>query len=244
MTSFTSARVSLKLAGTSLATAEVLAFQAAHAAARDAVHASMDAQAIALECTARGWPSLRVHSAAPDRATYLRRPDLGRKLQTQQAFSLPESFDLAVILADGLSALAIHRHALELWARLSALLNEAAWHCSPMILVEQGRVAIGDEIGAMLNASMSLVLIGERPGLSAADSLGAYITWNPVVGKTDAERNCISNIRPAGLAYDEAAQRIFALLTEARSRKLTGVQLKEMTNSKVCQKVAREGIEC
>jgi ethanolamine ammonia-lyase small subunit len=232
---FTSARVALARAGNSLSTAEVLAFQAAHAAARDAVHWRMDAQALALECKARGWPSVTLQSAAPDRATYLRRPDLGRKLKLGQELGVPHAagkdtegeYDLAIILADGLSALAIHRHALELWARLLPLLDPDNWHCSPLILVEQGRVAIGDEIGEKLHAALSLVLIGERPGLSAADSLGAYLTWNPVTGRTDAERNCISNIRPAGLHYDQAAQRIFVLLTQARSRQLTGVLLKE-----------------
>ena len=232
---FTSARVALARAGNSLSTAEVLAFQAAHAAARDAVHWRMDAQALALECKARGWPSVTLQSAAPDRATYLRRPDLGRKLKLGQELGVPHAagkdtegeYDLAIILADGLSALAIHRHALELWARLLPLLDPDNWHCSPLILVEQGRVAIGDEIGEKLHAALSLVLIGERPGLSAADSLGAYLTWNPVTGRTDSERNCISNIRPAGLHYDQAAQRIFVLLTQARSRQLTGVLLKE-----------------
>ena len=232
---FTSARVALARAGNSLSTAEVLAFQAAHAAARDAVHWRMDAQALALECKARGWPSVTLQSGAPDRATYLRRPDLGRKLKLGQELGVPHAagkdtegeYDLAIILADGLSALAIHRHALELWARLLPLLDPDNWHCSPLILVEQGRVAIGDEIGEKLHAALSLVLIGERPGLSAADSLGAYLTWNPVTGRTDAERNCISNIRPAGLHYDQAAQRIFVLLTQARSRQLTGVLLKE-----------------
>jgi ethanolamine ammonia-lyase small subunit len=232
---FTSARVALARAGNSLSTAEVLAFQAAHAAARDAVHWRMDAQALALECKARGWPSVTLQSAAPDRATYLRRPDLGRKLKLGQELGVPHAagkdtegeYDLAIILADGLSALAIHRHALELWARLLPLLDPDNWHCSPLILVEQGRVAIGDEIGEKLHAALSLVLIGERPGLSAADSLGAYLTWNPVTGRTDAERNCISNIRPAGLHYDQAAKRIFVLLTQARSRQLTGVLLKE-----------------
>jgi len=227
--------VALARAGNSLSTAEVLAFQAAHAAARDAVHWRMDAQALALECKARGWPSVTLQSAAPDRATYLRRPDLGRKLKLGQELGVPHAagkdtegeYDLAIILADGLSALAIHRHALELWARLLPLLDPDNWHCSPLILVEQGRVAIGDEIGEKLHAALSLVLIGERPGLSAADSLGAYLTWNPVTGRTDAERNCISNIRPAGLHYDQAAQRIFVLLTQARSRQLTGVLLKE-----------------
>jgi ethanolamine ammonia-lyase small subunit len=189
----------------------------------------MDTHALELECRARGWASLTLQSAAPDRATYLRRPDLGRALKVGQALGLPAPYDLTIILADGLSALAIHRHALELCARLLPLLDQANWHVSPLILVEQARVAVGDEIGEKLHAAISLVLIGERPGLSAADSLGAYLTWNPVPGRTDAERNCVSNIRPAGLDYEDAAQRIFLLLTAARSRQLTGVALKEST---------------
>jgi ethanolamine ammonia-lyase small subunit len=195
----------------------------------------MDTHALELECRARGWATITLQSAAPDRATYLRRPDLGRQLKVGQlcdlgskAFSLPAPYELAIILADGLSALAIHRHALELCTRLLPLLEQANWNVSPLILVEQARVAIGDEIGEKVHAAMSLVLIGERPGLSAADSLGAYLTWNPIPGRTDAERNCISNIRPAGLDYEEAAQRIFLLLTAARSRQLTGVSLKEV----------------
>jgi ethanolamine ammonia-lyase small subunit len=226
--------VALARAGTSLSTAEILAFQSVHAAARDAVHWKMDTHALEQECRVRGWQSLTLQSAAPDRITYLRRPDLGRRLGVGQlcdlgskAFSLPVRSDLTIILADGLSALAIHRHALELCARLLPLLEQANWRVSPLILVEQARVAIGDAIGEKMQASLSLVLIGERPGLSAADSLGAYLTWNPVPGRTDAERNCISNIRPAGLDYVEAAQRIFLLLTAARSLRLTGVALKE-----------------
>lgn len=223
--------MALARAGTSLSTAEILAFQSAHAAARDAVHWKMDTHALELECKSRGWESVTLQSAAPDRATYLRRPDLGRQLKAGQSFTLPASYDLTIILADGLSALAIHRHALELYARLQPLLEQNNWHCSPLILVEQARVAIGDEIGAKLHASIALVLIGERPGLSAADSLGAYLTWNPVPGRTDAQRNCISNIRPAGLDYEDAARRIFLLLTAARSRRLTGVALKEVSGA-------------
>ena len=135
--------------------------------------------------------------------------------------------ELAIVVADGLSALAVHRHALPLLDLLTRRLNAEGWRQSPLIAVEQGRVAIGDEIGARLKAKIVLVLIGERPGLSSPDSLGAYLTWEPRVGRTDAERNCISNIRPEGLGYEQAAGRIFALLMEARRRQLTGVGLKE-----------------
>ena len=131
------------------------------------------------------------------------------------------------MLVDGLSALAVHRHALAVLEALIPLLDGAGWARSQIVLVEQGRVAIGDEIGERLGAKMALVLIGERPGLSSPDSLGAYLTWEPRIGRTDAERNCISNIRPEGLSYELAARRIFSLMVEARRRQLTGVALKE-----------------
>jgi ethanolamine ammonia-lyase small subunit len=236
---FTMARVALARTGTSLATREVLAFQAAHAAARDSVHLAMDAQALELECEARGWPAVTTQSAASDRGVYLRRPDLGRKLASQERLPKGAPYEVAVVIADGLSALAVHRHALALCSCLFARLEEAGWRRSPLVFVEQGRVAIGDEIGEALQAEMSLVLIGERPGLSAADSLGAYLTWLPRPGRTDAERNCISNIRPGGLGYEEAADRIFFLMRAARGRKLTGVQLKEGSEAAVMPVVNR-----
>jgi len=185
----------------------------------------MDAPALELECQTRCWSSMTLQSAAPDRGIYLRRPDLGRSLSPlsrEHLETCPGPFDLALIIADGLSALAVHRHALELCSHLLNLLYRADWKCSPILLVQQGRVAIGDEIGEILQAAMSLVLIGERPGLSAADSLGAYLTWHPQLGRTDAERNCVSNIRPTGLDYDAAAKRTFLLLTAARTRQRTG----------------------
>lgn len=230
LSDFTMARVSLQRAGNSLATREVLAFQLAHAQARDAVAMTLDVRSFAIECEARGWPVEILSSAASDHSTYLRRPDLGRSLCHESRNRLrpsPSRLDLAIVISGGLSALAVQRHALPLLDALIPLLNAAAWTQSPLYLVERGRVAIGDEIGELLRASLVMVLIGERPGLSSPDSLGAYLTWSPAPGKTDAERNCISNIRPEGLGYSAAARRIFALLAESRQRRLSGVTLKE-----------------
>jgi ethanolamine ammonia-lyase small subunit len=226
----TMARVGLERAGNSLATREVLAFQLAHARARDAVAMTLDLRGFKLESEALGWPVTLLSSAAPDRAAYLRRPDLGRRLSEESRGRLApgsRALDLAVVVADGLSALAVQRHALPLIDQLAPLLDDAGWARSPLLVVERGRVAIGDEIGQRLNASLVLLLIGERPGLSSPDSLGAYLTWHPAPGRTDAERNCISNIRPEGLGYREAAHRLFVLLSAARTRQLAGVNLKE-----------------
>ena len=174
-------------------------------------------------------PALRLHSAAADRKTYLQRPDLGRSLDEASRATLAglqsERRELALIVADGLSALAVERHAAPLLRELVRGLE--GWRLAPICVVEQGRVAIGDEIGAALNAQLCVVLIGERPGLSSPDSLGAYITWQPRPGRTDAERNCISNIRAEGLGYQQAAAQLRFYLNEARRRQLTGVALKE-----------------
>ncbi len=228
--SLTPARVGLGRTGVSQQTADQLDFQRAHAQARDAVHARLDAPSLASALGAlTGGPVLRLHSAAVDRPTYLQRPDLGRRLDETSRAALAASasgpFDLSVIVADGLSALAVERH-------ISPLLQEwlpqlDGWLRAPLVVVEQGRVAIGDEIGATLGAALSVVLIGERPGLSSPDSLGAYITWDPRPGRTDAERNCISNIRAEGLSYSQAARQLTWYLNEARRRRLTGIALKD-----------------
>jgi len=210
---FTPARVAQGRTGCSLPTREWLDFQLAHAKARDAVHTALDARMLALELGA-----ITLHSAAPDRATYLRRPDLGRRLCRESRDVLAGTrADTVYVVADGLSALAVHRHAPELLRRLQP---------APVFIVEQGRVAVGDEIGELLGAVLVLILIGERPGLSSPDSLGAYLTWNPRIGRTDAERNCVSNIRTEGLSYDAAANQIQLLMAESRQRKLSGVRLK------------------
>jgi ethanolamine ammonia-lyase small subunit len=231
----TPARVGLGRTGVSLATQEVLDFQRCHALARDAVHARLDAASMArLLGAIAGGSVYRLHSAAADRTTYLQRPDLGRKLNDAGRRLLaeraqPGPFDLALIVADGLSALAVERHAAALVEELMPLIrnrNGEGWRLAPVCVVEQGRVAIGDEIGAALGAQLAVVLIGERPGLSSPDSLGAYITWEPRPGRTDAERNCISNIRAEGLSYAQAAEQLKVMLNAARSRQLTGVRLK------------------
>ncbi len=214
----TAARIALGRAGHSLPTRELLAFQLAHAKARDAVWRSLDPTAFA----ARG--PIYLHSAVHDRTEYLRRPDLGRKLDGESAAKIVKGdWDAAIVIADGLSAIAVHRNA---DALLDALLPKLTdWKIAPICVVEQGRVAIGDEIGERLGAAMAIVLIGERPGLSSPDSLGAYLTWSPRVGRTDAERNCVSNIRTGGLAPELAAVRIALVMNAARERRLTGVNL-------------------
>jgi ethanolamine ammonia-lyase small subunit len=225
----TPARVGLGRTGVSQQTQDLLEFQRAHARARDAVHARMEtATLVASLAAASGVEALALHSAAQDRTTYLQRPDLGRRLdETSRALICEQGsgFDLALVVADGLSALAVERHAAPLVSELRPCLED--WRLAPVCVVEQGRVAIGDEIGAALGAALSVVLIGERPGLSSPDSLGAYITWDPRVGRTDAERNCISNIRAEGLSYEQAAAQLGLYLHEARRRKLTGVALKD-----------------
>ena len=224
----TPARVALGRAGDSLPTTELLSFQLAHAQARDAVHAELDSASLALELQQRALEAVVVASAARDRATYLRRPDLGRKLAEESRNRLSKHEnppDAVFVLADGLSALAVHRHAVALLDALLPQLSAPDWRIGPIVIVQQGRVAIGDEIGELLRASLAVVLIGERPGLTSPDSLGVYLTWQPKPGRTDAERNCISNIRAEGLSYADAADRLRLLMSESRSRKLSGVWL-------------------
>lgn len=243
---FTNARIGLGRAGVSLPTAEMLAFQLSHARARDAVHVPLDVDALcrqlrALPVLANEPSPLRLHSQAADRITYLQRPDLGRSLNeaSRERLSAPQpaataaepGYDLAIIIVDGLSSLAVQSNAAPFVEQLLGQLqrDEQAWTLAPISVVEQGRVAIGDDIGERLNARAALVLIGERPGLSSPDSLGLYLTWQPRAGLNDANRNCISNIRPAGLGYAEAAGRALYLLREARRLQLSGVQLKDRT---------------
>jgi ethanolamine ammonia-lyase small subunit len=267
----TPARIALARTGSSITTRDTLDFTLAHAQARDAVHAALSLPTLLAELHARNLSVLTVKSAAPDRATYIRRPDLGRVLsaaaRTQLSASASSTKDtaprLTLILADGLSALATDRHALPLLDALLPLLNVASgmqmvsecvddnaancvakldsrslvpnqdstpsadWQLTPIVLAEQARVALGDEIGQALGASLTLMLLGERPGLSAADSLGAYITWAPAPGRTDAQRNCVSNIRTGGLDPTAAAHRIAFYLHEARRQQLTGTALKD-----------------
>lgn len=224
---FTDARIALGRAGASLPTSAHLAFQLAHAQARDAVHLALDVPLLVQEI---GQPCLLLHSAAADRTTYLQRPDLGRQLDAaSRDVLMPGQHDLAFVIADGLSAHAIMQNAAPFLALVLAQAASENWSVAPLCIVEQGRVAIGDEIAERLGARMVVVLIGERPGLSAPDSMGLYLTWQPRTGLTDASRNCISNVRPAGLRYAEAAGKLHYLLAEAFRRRLSGVALKDET---------------
>ncbi|MDD3935456.1 ethanolamine ammonia-lyase subunit EutC [Rhodoferax sp.] len=235
---FTDARIALGRAGRSLPTAAHLAFQLAHAEARDAVQLPLDAHGMQADLQGLGRPTMRLHSQATSRAMYLQRPDLGRRLDAASLQALAEwqtrqgaapGFDVAFVVVDGLSSLAIHQNAVALVALMLQRLqfDTQPWNVAPLTVVEQGRVAIGDEVGTALRANTVVVLIGERPGLSSPDSLGLYLTWAPQVGTTDAARNCISNVRPAGLSLDAAAQTLHRLLAQARQRQLTGVGLKD-----------------
>lgn len=230
----TPARIALGRTGTSLPTRAQLDFQFAHAQARDAVHLAFDHAEISSQLSERGRETLLLHSAAPDRDSYLQRPDLGRKLNDESAQALrdyasahPGGVDLVIVVADGLSALAVQRHTLPFLTRLEEQMSGDGWSVAPVVLVEQGRVAIGDEIGQLLGAKMLVMLIGERPGLSSPDSLGLYFTYAPKVGLTDAYRNCISNVRLEGLSYGMAAHRLLYLMREACRRQLSGVNLKD-----------------
>jgi ethanolamine ammonia-lyase small subunit len=219
---FTPARVALGRAGNGLPTVAHLAFQAAHAAARDAVNAGLDVAVLRDDLTAAGLRSIAVHSEAPDRRTYLLRPDLGRRLGDRAAIpAMPGA--MLFVVCDGLSAIAVQRHAVALLRHVTHVLGAGA----PVVIVEQGRVAIGDDIGEVMGAEAVAVLIGERPGLTAADSLGVYLTWQPRRGRTDAERNCISNVRPEGLPPEAAAAKLLWLIGAMRQSRRTGIGLKD-----------------
>jgi ethanolamine ammonia-lyase small subunit len=242
---FTDARIALGRAGVSLPTHAHLEFQLAHANARDAVQLALDAEIMARKIDASvpqaGAPCMVLQSAAANRAQYLQRPDYGRKLNaesrarlqalrvTQKLQSDDRPYDLALVVVDGLSALAMEQNALPFINALLPLLATEDWKLAPVCVVRQGRVALGDEVGQLLGAKLVVVLIGERPGLSSPDSMGLYMTWMPAVGLTDAARNCISNVRPAGVPYDEAAFKLLYLLSNARNRALSGVALKDET---------------
>jgi ethanolamine ammonia-lyase small subunit len=230
----TPARIALGRAGTSLPTDAQLDFQFAHAQARDAVHLTLDCAELAAQIEQQGHTCLQLHSAAPDRNTYLQRPDLGRRLSDESAIELDKhaqqngaGYDLAIVVADGLSALAVQRHALPLLQRIEEQIERDGWSLAPISLVQQSRVALGDEVGERLKAKMVVMLVGERPGLSSPDSLGLYFTYDPKVGRNDADRNCISNIRLEGLSYNLAAHRLIHLMREACRRELSGVNLKD-----------------
>ena len=237
---FTDARIGLGRAGISIPTQPLLQFQLAHARARDAVHTPLDVRALLphLQSLHPDSEVLRLHSQASDRALYLQRPDYGRLLDDASTQRLGDSgvtkgAELAIVIGDGLSALAIEENVVPfLQGLLPALTNgDTPWQLAPLCVVEQARVAVGDHVGELLQADCVLMLIGERPGLSSPDSMGLYLTWKPQRGLTDASRNCISNIRPAGLSYSDACRRTLYLLNEARRLQLSGVQLKDRSDS-------------
>ena len=230
--SATAARIALGRAGGSLPTGAWLDFKAGHAAARDAVHCAFDAEQLAAEIGALGVNVQIVDSEAMDRRTFLLRPDLGRRLAARSRYELQElrgdgSYDLAIVVSDGLSALAVHRQARPVLEALLPTLKSEGLRIAPIVVARFARVAIEDEIGAVLGARASLILIGERPGLGSPDSLGAYFVYGPRVGNTDAQRNCVSNIRPEGLPIGAAAETIRYLIGEALRRGLSGIGLKD-----------------
>jgi ethanolamine ammonia-lyase small subunit len=242
---FTPARIALGRAGESLPTRALLEFGLAHAQARDAVHTALDIASVREQLAAAGFGSVAVHSAAGNREHYLRRPDDGRtldepsraRLRTLAGAAAP---DIAVVVADGLSAAAAARHAVPVLRALRARLN--GQRIAPIVIALQARVALGDEIGELLGAGQVVVLIGERPGLSSPDSLGIYLTHAPRRGRTDAERNCISNVRPEGLGYEQAARRLALLIEGARRLGRSGVELKDESDAARLEALQRGAI--
>lgn len=246
---YTDARIGLGRTGVSIPTSHSLAFQLAHAQAQDAVHLPLDIEHVYDQINnnnlnPENFLPILLHSQATSRTIYLQRPDLGRRLNSDSIEKLEkinldknEPFDLSIVIVDGLSSLAIKENAVNYIEKLlSTLTNDSQkWEIAPLVIVQQGRVAIGDEVSELLKAKISLVLIGERPGLSSPDSLGLYLTWNPKVGLTDASRNCISNVRSEGLSYEEAVKKTMYLLKESRRLELSGVNLKDRTTSDVIE---------
>jgi ethanolamine ammonia-lyase small subunit len=241
----TPARVALGLAGASLPTKALLAFTLDHARARDAVHAAFDAEGLMRSLADLGLAPIRVSSLAPDRKDYLARPDLGRKLDADSRASLAshgvKAGPLAIILGDGLSPAAVNTHAASLLRKLLPLLAADGIEVAHAVVATGARVALGDDIGEALGARMTVMLIGERPGLSAADSLGVYLTFAPAIGTTDEKRNCVSNIHGAGLSYDDAAAKIGWLIREGLARGLTGIALKDESGQTVDGFIANPG---
>jgi ethanolamine ammonia-lyase small subunit len=227
----TAARIGLARTGASLATTALLDLRLCHARARDAVHAPLDEAQLCTDLRAFDLPVLVVASAAKDRAQFLLRPDLGRKLADASPLMSKgrQRFDVAFVVTDGLSARAT-AHAKPLLAETLPTLVSDHWRVAPLIVVRLGRVAVGDAVAAAVKTDIVVVLIGERPGLSAPDSLGAYLTWRPNKRTTDADRNCISNIRPEGIVYSEAAFKLLHLLRTMRAQEISGVALKDTTD--------------
>jgi len=226
----TNARIALGHAGISLPTKELLAFRLAHAQARDAVYSELDSSKLIIQLSKLGFDYLKIKSSSNSRNEYLKNPNTGRKLYPESAEELKQlssNFDLCFVIADGLSATSVNEHAVEVIKIIHSKLKKLSWSIAPIIIAEQARVALSDETGSLLKAEIVVMLIGERPGLSSPDSMGAYITYKPEPGLTDERRNCISNIRPEGLSYHFAAEKLFYLLTEMKTRKISGTQLKD-----------------
>ena len=247
----TAARIALGRSGGSLPTREALEFRLAHALARDAVLSPFDAEALAGDLGALGMETLVACSAVRDRAEFLQRPDFGRRLApesrallVERAASLPP-VDLAVVISDGLSTLAACTQAAPVLEGLLPLLREeGGWTLAPIVVARHARVALQDEVGEIFRAKISLMLLGERPGLGSADSLGAYFTYAPAIGRSDAERNCISNIRPGGLSPAEAARKLHCLLAQSRRLGVSGIALKDehlLPSSAAGVKLVEEG---
>jgi len=220
----TAARVGLGRCGNGMPTAPLLAFQAAHARARHAVHDSLDFEKLSAELA--DLHPIVVASRVRDRREFLQRPDLGRRLRPEDGARLPPGpFDVAFVLADGLSASALQAHGPPVLRQTISALR--GWRVAPVVVANQARVALGDDIASCMGAIAVAVLIGERPGLAAADSLGVYVTWRPRIGTTDGARNCISNIHGRGMSHEEAAARLVWLLENAKAKGYTGVALKD-----------------
>jgi ethanolamine ammonia-lyase small subunit len=227
---FTAARIAIGRTGVSIPLKQSLEFKLAHAHARDAVYSELDTDGLLADLRQFNLTVLQLHSKAAYREQYLQRPDLGRQLNEESVNQLTDAtnpYDVAIVIADGLSAAAVNKNAIGLLKLLIPQLQSAGLKLSPLCMVKQGRVAVADDIGIYLKARLSLILIGERPGLSSADSMGAYLTFDPHPGLTDESRNCISNIRPHGLNFKHAAKKIFYLIQEAFKRKISGVTLKD-----------------
>lgn len=229
---YTPARIALGRSGHSLPTREMLDFQLAHAQARDAVYTTFDPATLARQLEEKGYQTLQVHSQASDRTAFLKRPDLGRRLTLESVQHLKEYAahqttppGFVFVLGDGLSAEAIHRHAVPVLDLTAQALKTAGWTVGPVVIASQSRVALGDEIGFLLGAEQVAILIGERPGLSTADSLGIYLTYKPYVGRLESERNCISNVRPEGMVYEAASSALVDLINRAHLFKYSGVRL-------------------
>ncbi|HVD99267.1 MAG TPA: ethanolamine ammonia-lyase subunit EutC [Cytophagaceae bacterium] len=226
----TAARIALGHAGVSIPTQELLSFRLAHAQARDAVYSGLDKEKIITQLRQNNFDYLEIESTSSSRDEYLKNPTTGKKLSTaskEKLSQLKSNYDLCLIIADGLSANAVNQHAVEVIRILYSKLKKLNWSLAPVLVAEQARVALSDEAGNLAGAELVVMFIGERPGLTSPDSMGAYLTYRPEPGLTDERRNCVSNIRPEGLSYYFAAEKLFYLLTEMKTRKISGVQLKD-----------------